>query len=108
MLRSSGTPVSGVMLTSSSQAVWPAMRWLRLSATIARSGSMKLWRLSRTSSSSSVVPVEICALPLAMVRSMPLPVASTSQRVGLRTSPPKLSRKRRRMLLTLSMSSAQS
>ena len=47
------------MLTSSSQTDWPTMRWLIFTATMTRSGMVKVVRLVSVSSSSSAVPVEM-------------------------------------------------
>ena len=96
------------MLTSSSQTDWPTMRWLMFSATITRSGMVKVVRLMRLSSSSRAVPVEMVTAPSATLWVMPPPLATTSQRAGLTSVPLKLSRNFFCMLLILSMSSAQS
>jgi hypothetical protein len=69
---------------------------------------VKVVRLVRVSSSSSVVPVEMVTAPSAIVAAITPLVAATSQRAGLTSVPLKLSRNFFCMLLILSMSSAQS
>ncbi len=84
------------------------MRWLMFTATMTRSGMVKVVRLVSVSSSSSVVPVEMVTAPSATVWVMPPPVAAISHRAGLISVPLKLSRNFFCMLLILSMSSVQS
>ena len=84
------------------------MRWLIFTATMMRSGMVKLALVVRLSSSSSTVPVEMVRAPSATAWLMPPPLAVTSQRAALTLLPVKLSRNFFCMLLTLSMSSAQS
>ncbi|WP_246524044.1 hypothetical protein [Neoroseomonas eburnea] len=107
-LRPSGWADVGSTETSSSQTDWPAIRWLRFTATMTRSGMVKAVRLVSTISSSRVVPVEMVTVPSATASAMPLPLAATSQRAGLISVPLKLSRNFFCMLLILSMSSVQS
>lgn len=84
------------------------MRWLRFSATMARSGTVKACRVVSASSSSSAVPVLMVSVPSATASDMPPPVEATSQRDGSTSVPLKLSRNFFCMLLILSMSSARS
>jgi hypothetical protein len=49
-LRPSGWAVVGSMLTSSSHTDWPTIRWLIFTATMTRSGMVKVVRLVSVSS----------------------------------------------------------